>query len=111
MKKKVARQWVAAIRSGQYRQGTGRLRTGNKFCCLGVLCNLHAKAHPDIAATQTDKREYLGRDKILPLEVTVWAGMCSNYGTLGNVSLANLNDDGYSFDDIADLIEKRYRLL
>ena len=29
-------KWVAALRSGKYKQGHGRLRDGDTFCCLGV---------------------------------------------------------------------------
>lgn len=33
--------WVAALRSGEYKQGTHHLRsTDNSYCCLGVLCEL-----------------------------------------------------------------------
>lgn len=36
MKQEIAEQWVAALRSGQYRQGTGRLcNMNNEFC---VIC-------------------------------------------------------------------------
>lgn len=31
---------VDALRSGEYQQGKGRLRDGNKFCCLGVACDV-----------------------------------------------------------------------
>ena len=33
-------KWVAALRSGKYKQDTGRLRTADGFCCLGVLCDI-----------------------------------------------------------------------
>jgi hypothetical protein len=33
-------RWVAALRSGQYKQGHQRLRTDDKYCCLGVFCDL-----------------------------------------------------------------------
>lgn len=36
-------EWAVALRSGEYRQGTGSLRTGNKFCCLGVYGDLCVK--------------------------------------------------------------------
>lgn len=41
----VKARWVAALRSGVYRQGDARvLNDGNGgFCCLGVLCDLFAK--------------------------------------------------------------------
>src|ERR1700722_19140718 len=33
-------KWVAALRSGEYKQGDGKLhnRTDDSYCCLGVLC-------------------------------------------------------------------------
>lgn len=30
--------WVAALRSGEYKQCTGQFQEGNCYCCLGVLC-------------------------------------------------------------------------
>lgn len=37
---KLKAEWVAALRSGKYEQGTSFLNRDNKFCCLGVLCDL-----------------------------------------------------------------------
>ena len=87
MKKKIALQWAEALESGEYSQITGELReidaSGQTvgFCCLGVLCNLHAIAHPKIAATQTDPDLYLGKSTTLPQEVREWAGMDGPDGT------------------------------
>ena len=45
MKPEIQAEWVAALRSGEYKQGTGVLRSeANEFCCLGVLCDLAVKA-------------------------------------------------------------------
>lgn len=34
-------KWIAELRSGKYAQGQKRLRTpDDKFCCLGVLCDI-----------------------------------------------------------------------
>lgn len=35
-------KWVAALRSGEYRQGAGQLysETRGAYCCLGVLCKV-----------------------------------------------------------------------
>lgn len=34
-------KWVTALRSGQYVQGVGELKTKDgKYCCLGVLCEV-----------------------------------------------------------------------
>lgn len=31
-------KWVAALRSGEYKQTKGRLYSGKGYCCLGVFC-------------------------------------------------------------------------
>ena len=33
-------KWTTALRSGRYRQTQNRLRSGDEFCCLGVLCDV-----------------------------------------------------------------------
>lgn len=44
MKKEIADKWVAALRSGNYKQTTGMLNRNNEsFCCLGVLCEIAIK--------------------------------------------------------------------
>lgn len=44
MNPEIKARWVAALRSGQYRQGKGRLCCemggGSSYCCLGVLCEI-----------------------------------------------------------------------
>lgn len=101
--------WVAALRSGQYKQGVGRLRSArNEFCCLGVLCNLHAQAHPEIAKTQTDPERYLGSCYYMPEAVAEWSGLYTHMNVeINNVrgTLAYHNDRGVPFAQIADAIE------
>lgn len=36
----IKEDWIKALRSGKYKQGTGCLRKGNEYCCLGVLCEV-----------------------------------------------------------------------
>lgn len=43
MTPKQAQRWANALRSGKYFQGRGRLRVGNTFCCLGVLCDINGE--------------------------------------------------------------------
>lgn len=38
--KAIRTKWCEALRSGKYEQGTGYLRANDKFCCLGVLCDV-----------------------------------------------------------------------
>ncbi len=111
MNKEIKAKWVAALRSGSYVQGTGMLRSeGNQFCCLGVLCNLHAQVHPKIAAKQKDSESYMGESEILPTEVMNWAGVDTQNGWwfARKFTLASLNDAGTSFSDIAKIIEQHF---
>ncbi len=42
MDPELKKKWVAALRSGEYKQGRNRLhrKVDNSFCCLGVLCEV-----------------------------------------------------------------------
>jgi hypothetical protein len=47
MDKKLKAKWIKALRSGEYKQGKGVLRSGTgkdaSYCCLGVLCDVAGK--------------------------------------------------------------------
>lgn len=40
MNSELKAKWVAALRSGQYRQGKEALYADGAYCCLGVLCRI-----------------------------------------------------------------------
>ncbi len=113
MNPEVKEKWIAALRSGEYKQGKNLLRFEGEFCCLGVLCDLHAKETRnkwDIAGGV--REEYLGMNGYPPPEVVKWAGLDTNNPRvkvfreeLVERDLAYLNDVGYSFYQISDLIE------
>ena len=112
MNPEVKAKWVAALRSGEYKQTEGQLRDGNKFCCLGVLCNLHAQTFPSVAAKEKAVESYRGSTGALPKTVRRWAGLKSDIGAFlaedGFMSsLAELNDDGTSFKKLAKIIEAK----
>lgn len=113
MKRSIARRWVKALDSGEYKQTEGKLRDGrDNFCCLGVLCNIHAYDHPEVAAAQLDSWEYLGSDTELPEEVMKWAGMQSMTGQIKgrSESLIDFNDcHGLTFPQIAKVIRKHWK--
>ncbi len=116
MKQEIAEQWAAALRSGKYKQGYDVLRTDtNKFCCLGVLCDLYVKDHPNtIIRLSHDNQcwEYEGLTQHLPEKVMKWADIRTRDGKLlrgdkqsnSVTSLVLLNDHGETFDDIAQII-------
>jgi hypothetical protein len=61
MNKTIKKKWVAALRSGKYKQGTGRLyqEKKNAFCCLGVLCRVEGMSLKSI------RRRYLLPDEVI----------------------------------------------
>jgi hypothetical protein len=138
MKKDIATKWISALRSGQYKQGTGYLNSNVGMCCLGVLCDLYdpnkwGKSAPAItmhASTKDglkDCKDYSTEAAYPPLKVREWAGLKSRTGELpGTIAivdkddvevlhhittLAQANDFGQPFSVIADLIEKNWELL
>lgn len=135
----VIKQWVDALRSGEYKQATGRLGRHDSWtdhygetyqpghCCLGVLCELAAKAG---VITRVEDPAFQGLIKydsevnVLPSRVAYWAGLDScnptvdypivwadEAGTVdqGTDTLSTLNDEqDMSFDQIADAIEMKF---
>jgi hypothetical protein len=113
--------WIDALRSGKYKQGYGRLRdeedTETQFCCLGVLCDLHAKATG--AGSWGGDSYFAGgvqENQSLPRTVVWWAELNDDNPAIddNNNTLAEYNDGSdfadirqHSFAEIADLIEQR----
>lgn len=129
MKRSIMKRWVKALRSGEYEQTKDKLVSeDDSFCCLGVLCNLSV----DDGVGEWRHDHILGRwffqcneyfdfkDAMeLPESVREWAGMnscdgairtdISPYSLIYPPTLAELNDNGKSFKEIADIIEKNYK--
>lgn len=121
-------EWVEALRSGRFKQGTGKLwslthgpdmeepaETG--LCCLGVLCYLaEQEGITTRGYVQYDETRYYmfgGSCDVLPPQVKEWAGLewadphiPPAVDGLDDRSLAYLNDNGADFNEIADLIDK-----
>ena len=135
MKPEIKAAWIAALRSGEYKQTRGKLHrsfrmTGDslveEYCCLGVLCDLHRKAQtgPDKYEWETtfsDHRRYIGDMDGLPEPVHEWAGLYNpdppvevfnNDGDKKRFGLSACNDgvsdlDAMNFEQIAKLIEEQ----
>ena len=104
MKKEIKKKWLTALRSGKYKQTNGALKDKQGFCCLGVLCDVHRIENKKRWAKDF---HYYGEALILPTEIINWAGLKSNSPDVSGSSLAELNDYGETFEEIADLIEKQ----
>ena len=100
MNKELLTRWVEALRSGEYRQGTGRLQYTDydedciKYCCLGVLQHIE----PSIKVHRLFPKELLDNDSLFE-----HTGVC-----IEQRDLAERNDFGVTFPEIADIIEEDY---
>ncbi len=109
MNPRVKELWVTALRSDRYQQGRGHLKSLNKYCCLGVLCDLHRKEF----GGEWDRDRYKGEYDVLPTDVRGWAEIERASPVIGRdtiglpVSAVQANDlNGNTFLEIADMIEK-----
>lgn len=101
-----ARKWIAALRSGEFRQGRGQLRRDNSYCCLGVACELYRRENGgEWRHLGNGRFSFFDVAGLLPNEVQCWLGLRRCDGFYGGSSLVGGNDGGYSFAEIADLIE------
>ena len=132
MNPEIKRRWVGDLRSGRFKQGRRALNflDSGQSCCLGVLSL--AAAQDSIVNTRI-RSDAAGRPRLaygselegwsdtqLTGRVCRWAGIMhsdeiSASGRMpfldrhGNsVYLDALNDDGFTFDQIADLIQMFY---
>ncbi len=130
---RIKKLWLESLRSGEYTQGEGRLRRNDKHCCLGVLCELAVvegiieKPGLDRLGRETYLYGLQADDSNLPKAVSYWANLSSRDGLLpveiktgtkiGNTgritqgsigSLMTMNDSGFTFLEIADVIEEQF---
>jgi hypothetical protein len=125
MKAALKKKWVAALRSGKYKQGHGALRIkGAKkdaFCCLGVLADVAGCKWDSAiieAAKATDVSPEVTRGKklrgiagacgVLPDKIAKRFGIDGDLPSGDNLQseLSSRNDHGYNFEQIATWIEK-----
>ena len=108
MNQQVKEKWLSALRSGDYKQTKSCLHKGDGFCCLGVLCDLYGKEN-DVEWKLVDAGiyyEFQDKKAILPHSVIEWAGVEDDNPEICETPLSRLNDNGSTFNEIADLIEK-----
>lgn len=100
MNPEIKAKWLEALRSHQYQQARKYLRTDEThFCCLGVLCDLTA---PRRWRPISDGEFCHGSAHAFP-DNDILAE--ADLSELDAEKLANMNDRGKSFAEIADYIE------
>lgn len=114
-------EWVERLRSGQYTQCQGHLKKGGGHCCLGVLSDMHSGFSGN-SWREFDRDDqgvkastYLDSFSALGSEVAEWAteGRTGDPDKIQVVvegklcTLDHLNDSGYTFLQIANLIDQQ----
>lgn len=110
------REWIEALESGDYDQGRYHLRDiEGRYCCLGVACDLSGvgewKEEGGVLLYQTFMH-------VMPDPVMRYYGFDSRYdgGDIeviledGETTLSNLNDSGYKFAEIAQILRKHFQI-
>jgi hypothetical protein len=106
---------VDALRSGDYEQGRSQLRFADKFCCLGVACDVAAKhGLGEWQESMPSSRvfTFVGDDRsdsVLPFFVRDWYGFKDRNPALVEYPAIFYNDSlGADFNQIADAFEEAY---
>jgi hypothetical protein len=126
LKKKFKKEWVAALRSGKFNQGSGALRDTfsdtETFCCLGVACHLlrpnlwqnvpnepfkfrmnHGFDDHELAELDCDRPDFPKQQgAYMPKALAEEIGLT----VLDQKRLVDMNDGSSTFDEIADYIEE-----
>jgi len=107
------RDWLRALRSGEYPQAKGAMRRtigANKltYCCLGVECVLHYDEGEVEWAEGGGSGLHVGGEYYtteLPPELMERLRLTH----VDTETLAELNDGDFTFEDIADILEHTFK--
>lgn len=104
LEKAFAEKWIKALRSGKFKQGNDYLfeKVTDSYCCLGVACKItmpgaNINHTPFIDAIRVANKLYNKIPKLL-------RGNAKENKFVAEVS--GMNDNGISFNEIADWIEE-----
>lgn len=126
-------KWIKALRSGEFKQGDGFLKAYRlnedgtqtsdiSYCCLGVLSEIQKVPSSLLDDDGAHVFEYYFQDERQSVRCreypsVEWFKNITGFtddanGWLWNdgeheIDLAELNDNGYTFDQIANVIEKK----
>ena len=128
MYERVKRMWVARLRAEGNQQCTGFFKKGDRFCVLGLLCQLYIEDTGEaswegsyLTLFDSSVSKWYGGSAV-PSQVAKWAGFPRHRANWGDgigeslrfrhegrdYYLATLNDEvELTFDQLADLIDEQ----
>lgn len=109
------KEWIEALKSGEYSQGKDSLCQDGKYCCLGVLSNLQGRlGAPSLSGYRSDGNSSLFLDFENPI-VKLYSrffnggfpdGVSIDHDLGKGNALSHLNDWGVPFTEIAEIIDQ-----
>lgn len=103
MNKDIKEDWLEALRSGEYEQGYAWLEQDGMQCCLGVLCDIMDLGWKEVTFNNVALREYNFKPEGSSL--TTFYGEGTGLTFQQADTLMRMNDQGFTFEEIADWIE------
>ena len=116
-------EWLTELRSEKYKQGKTRLCQNfagvPRYCCLGVLCTLQKRPQVEegysllfdgwggVLANENPVHRQLNDSGEFPM--LVWVTVYKDGAPAQLKNLADCNDQGLTFSQIADIIEKIWK--
>lgn len=101
------KRWIRWLRETDFEQTDGELREDDSFCCLGIACHYSTKMKRK-KRFEADKIHYQFTETndehygYLPADFRRWVGLTYDE----ELELMEMNDEGKSFDEIADWLEE-----
>jgi hypothetical protein len=121
MKKNIKDLWVKALKSGEFNQIQGQLEKDGKYCALGILWVLALVNGICTYDERSDGGRFDNRRSTLSYNVMNWAGIKNFLDPGAGVvkfmhkgkgrSISEMNDHGSDFNEIARVIEKKWKEL
>lgn len=103
-------KWLTALESGQYEQGLRYLCRNNKYCCLGVACDIFNISFEVEECIDNIIKTYNKQQNSAPPDIVNALNLHDCLGSKNGVDdidgLARLNDRTYTFKEIAAIIRE-----
>ena len=103
------KQWITALRSGEYKQTKNTLQDENGYCCLGVACKV---VIPEDNQLLKEDKYFSGSFPFHQSYAPRWLKQINDdFYKKTEKALTVLNDNKHlTFDEIADCLEAVYLL-
>jgi hypothetical protein len=106
----IKEKWLEALRSGKYNKGKESLLNDDKYCCLGVLCEVQERPK-----TLFKENKFMfdgdlgGIVRSNPLfSYLNGLGSFKGFKIEGYINLAYVNDESETFENVIEIIEKYF---